>query len=688
MMHLRQSHTYVILLISIMFGLLFFQNCGEGFSTGADLEKLNSEINPIDPTNSNGPNTTEPTNELTKTERSFANFQSCLSNAAINLNNVVGCLEKNEVELDGLTQFDVDTCVSNVGTNLLDIAFCLAKNGKALYGYRQLTQWDVDNCNSKVGVNTLATCLKKNGILPFSLSQATISNCEKNVGLENIEKCLRKNGYLRKNIGITQFDVNICRNVYGESDMNIKDCLMHKELWPETLTDVGFSECRSAKGLDDIVWCMRKTLKLGPRVVLQNHIDRCREAAGQTGIANCLHKNYFVEPLPTDIAPENTGTITQAIINNCITAVGTNNIIKCLRSNGHLPRVFSKYHIMACSELVGENNVSECLGNNGLLQYATSTNVAAEPIFSQLDFNSCKEVVGTADNVIKCVRKKAILPKVVMKGDILDCKTYVGENNIFSCLKDNGYLTNGHDSDSANDDFTQANINTCITNVGVENVAKCLRVGSLASNVMLDQHLKSCWLHTKSTTSLLACMNTANNINVPANITQAMLDSCQTAVGLPNIVKCLAAREHISPIPDADLLVSCNEHYSIDAMEVCLNNHNRLPPLLDQEKIVSCFNAKGGVVADMPSCFQARGYISPTFWGTDGVGGLAGTNGLFTNNCSNCHNSVAITGGNGARFSLDNYEETKLRIDTTNWSANNSLLQKRMESNQRNNDND
>lgn len=37
---------------------------------------------------------------------------------------------------------------------------------------------------------------------------------------------------------------------------------------------------------------------------------------------------------------------------------------------------------------------------------------------------------------------------------------------------------------------------------------------------------------------------------------------------------------------------------------------------------------------------------------------------------------------------LDNYEETKLRIDTTNWSANNSLLQKRMESNQRNNDND
>ena len=67
---------------------------------------------------------------------------------------------------------------------------------------------------------------------------------------------------------------------------------------------------------------------------------------------------------------------------------------------------------------------------------------------------------------------------------------------------------------------------------------------------------------------------------------------------------------------------------------------------------------------------------------------MVGTNGIFTNACLGCHNQAAIDGGNGARFDITNLAQVKERVNTTWWSANMSTLQRRIQSRERNNDNE
>lgn len=620
-----------------------YQNCGDGFQVLSPSEIESTELGSS--SSANG----ESNIDLEKLDLDYEVFLNCKKTSGVGFANVVTCLNSNNIKIDnGMTQEDVNSCVTATGGGDIDVAFCLAKKGKALKRYRDLTQWDLNKCNQNVGPSKIANCLDNNGVLPLGLSQSTIDSCLAKVGLSGIEGCLRKNKVLTKSFGLMQFDVNICSKIVGDNNNDLIDCLNNKGVWPMTLTSTDLQNCRNANEgeLSKVAWCLRKNFKLGPIVLTQNHVNRCIRAVGDAGAGNCIVANGFFANFPSGVTPPTDAAIATQI-RNCI-SINRNAVPSCLRSNNYLPRVITQPDLNACAWLDGENNVETCLKNSGLLHSG----------ITQAQITACSEARQTFSEVVFCLRKaKKILPRAIMSGDVVACARMVGDDKIHGCLNANGFDVSNIPSNV---------IDSCEVAKETVGIPFCLRQAQgLSRKVLMMDHVKSCLWHTGSIDKLGACLS-LNGLDLGDRVTQANLKSCDTAVNarnstVPNILWCMAAREHISPIPSQDFFDSCVDFAGKDSSAACLKTHGRLPPLTTQDEIDICIGNNGGSTGSVIACLTARGKIAPT------LDMLMANSGVFKQkNCITCHGSESNNTVAKNSFDMSTPENIRARIGKVN----------------------
>ncbi|MEZ4871325.1 MAG: hypothetical protein R2827_03570 [Bdellovibrionales bacterium] len=327
--------------------IVIFQNCGEGFESFSDGSLNLGSGSPLpgigdDPFAAQG---------LT-----FGKVEACI--AKVGTESLVACLDKNNSNPDSIPQTQVDSCVNNVGEKPWDVAHCLFKNGFTVPGYRELTQTDLDSCASAVGQNSVANCLNKKGLLknllPGSFSGLTtlqnqLNTCSNAIGFGNVEKCLRKNKFLSFRPVLMKADLLFCQKVVG--DNNIPECLVDRGTLGANLTN-NIATCISNVGVENAQKCARGPGDFEPASLQKIHVDLCISDVGFDNLAACLTANGLV------------GDFTQTAINNCRTAVGENNVIKCMRKNQMIDSRPGQDDLALCNEVAGQSNIYNCLSAN------------------------------------------------------------------------------------------------------------------------------------------------------------------------------------------------------------------------------------------------------------------------------------------------------------------------------------
>lgn len=502
-------------------------------------------------------------------------YDGCLG-TGLDFANLPNCLQsKGLVDSDNKTKLTsaIELC-STESSNKIFMAICLESKGFVIDHHRDFAQSDVDKCRVKLNNDDskLAFCLGKRGLFPASASQADLNNCisTAGVGPEKIEKCMRKKGFLAAKNNLSQFDVNYCVKI-GSSNLN--DCLLNSDATPLTTAtppapvfsaaDIDTCVNTSGVGTTGLVKCLRNSGKLS-KVLMQHHLDRCISLVGTGKLAVCLDLNGLLPTKATGVLSQeeidsciaNQGergllyclrfglgvlnrvvtqadinectrvggtaaiakclsinsllpaNVTQAVIDACVTAVqadatGASTIAKCLRKKGYLPKALVQGDVNSCLKLVDQPKLATCLNAN------VNNNAAGvyAPL-EQTDIDACIQAVG-AGNLAKCLKKNSLIPTVLTQEHIIACSLFGGMGNIQACLDGSGF------TGSVSVPITQAMVDTCVGNVGLPNLRKCLVKNLAVSSAVTAEETKACTLYAGATPELLSACYSANGLVVP-----------------------------------------------------------------------------------------------------------------------------------------------------------------------------
>lgn len=396
----------------------------------------------------------------------LASFKSCRMGTA----DFYTCLEANSDIKGVLKASDVSNCTAVVGASTptdLDIAMCLTKVGFPIFNYREPLQHDIETCSTNVGVGKIAACLSKNAILPATVNQAVIDSCIAAVGIANVEKCLRKNAHLPKVPFVSNADIALCSKVSGQmTGLSIFTCLSNRELLPATVVQADIDTCL-LNAPTTIAKCLRTAKKVA-RVIMQNNINGCVSAVGETKIGACLDSNgYLYEAL----LPAAT---LQTTIDACVTAVGPTAVAKCLRTRKVLETSVMQAQIASCIAAVGSDKVVACLTANGLVDAVTGLASNSLPGFPllQADVDACVIAAGPT-GVARCLTVvKKVLNPASGQDQFSFCARVNDPTGIAACLDGSGMLPL---TPLTGLPTTQANFDTCVAAVGVAGLETCMR---------------------------------------------------------------------------------------------------------------------------------------------------------------------------------------------------------------------
>jgi hypothetical protein len=228
-------------------------------------------------------------------------------------------------------------------------------------------------------------------------------------------------------------------------------------------------------------------------------------------------------------------------------------------------------HIGVCNTNAGQEGIAACLDANGLLEAGLQT-----------DIDTCVTAVGIG-SVAKCLRNKGILPNQLLQAHVNSCDQAAGDAAIFNCLNANGLFP-------AATTVTQATINTCIANVGVAGIAKCLVNQKLVTDFPVQAHINGC-NHYAGQEAITTCLNGSGLLLT--GLTQAQIDQCVTAVGIAGVYGCLVNNGFIQTYSQ---LIGTGGVFNVNCMS-CHNAGN----LNGNMNILSYTSVLGKVVAGSPS---------------------------------------------------------------------------------------
>ncbi|MDZ4661367.1 MAG: c-type cytochrome domain-containing protein [Pseudomonadota bacterium] len=364
--------------------------------------------------------------------------------------------------------------------------------------------------------------------------------------------------------------------------------------------------------------CMSKrgNLIINHRPATQLDIDSCRTLVGDLNIATCLEKNGVKNNL------------SQTDIDICTIAAGPTGVEKCLRAKGLIAKrgVLMQNQAKLCQIIEGNTSNSKlayCLVNGDLLA----------PTVVQANIDTCIANTGF-DRVVRCLRVNNFVSKAVMQAHLNFCNSAVGSAAIATCLDNNGLLP----VVAAEVLGLQTQINTCVTNVTVASLAKCLRAAGVLSTAVLQPHVASC-SEVAPLTGLLGCLS-ANFNALPATLTQVEIDDCilRNNGTLANNVRCLVTKRILPDVPTQASVNACNRFVGPTGLANCHDASGLLLPGIVQQNFDTCVTNVG--ITNVEACLYNTGAIGSY---SRLIGNVAPAN-LFTVSCSGCHNVNLMRG--------------------------------------------
>lgn len=506
--------------------IIIFQNCGTGFSV--------TDVNSPSTIQLGVSGTPTPTPTVVGLGVPVANFRLCLA-ANPDPTALGACLDRSPGATGIVyTPAVITNCQANGNTSELNLSICLSKNGKVIQDHREAKQSDINSCLTAVGSPQLTTCLQKRGILG-RITQASLETCLTSDGAENIERCLRRTGLISKRASLFQSDAALCEKVEGTA--TLATCLQAAELLPVTVPQSVIDTCIANVTSAKVVRCLRLNYYVS-KAVMQLHINECNANAGQAGLAACLDNQGL---LPVD--PLTQLATFQTEIDTCVTAVGLASVAKCLRNKNFLSPRIMQPHIASCFDAAGVNAYN-CLVANFATVPPEVTDAALKTCFANNG--------NTATNAAKCLSTARLLPSAPSQENIAACArlagvapeaTKPGQVGIAACLDRSGLLAAP---------LTQVNIDTCVTNVGLANVATCLHnqgiVPSYSRMIAVGGTLNGC-ATCHNANQMRGNLNTTSYASV---LTKVVRGSSATSLLSMRMTSAAA------PMPPAGLLPAAN----------------------------------------------------------------------------------------------------------------------------------
>lgn len=428
----------------------------------------------------------------------------------------------------------------------------------------------------------------------------------------------------------------MCRTNTAGDDNRLATCLTTNGGVATTYNNVFTCTSGGNSGEADMAFCLSKQgiIIADHRAAMQSDFDACNTAVGATKIATCLEKRGIKNAL------------TQADIDACVAVVTVTGIEKCLRSKGKLARkaTLMSADLKYCAKVAGSNaGIASCLINWDL----------APATLTQSAVDTCIGNVGV-DSAVKCLRNNFHISKVVMQSHINACAdANAGATTaIATCLDNNGLAP--FVAPMASDDLTrlQTQINTCVTNVGLGSVAKCLRTNGFLSTVLMKPHVMSCAAGVGSA-SAAACLD-ANGL-LPNGVNQAVIDECVAAATVDGVARCLRlTKKVITDVPTQPGIFACVRFGGTApdptkpgqvGIAACLNASGLLMAGMTQANFDTCIANTGGVTG-IEACLYNIGAIGSfaRLNADNGPFNQTGSGSINDPRCQNCHNNNNMNG--------------------------------------------
>lgn len=376
----------------------------------------------------------------------------------------------------------------------------------------------------------LANCLNATATNGVTYTAAAIDTCvvAQNTTEQHLAVCLSKAGQIvQDHRSAKQTDLESCQAAVGSAA--IATCLGRRGL-RNGMVQSAIDQCLMTDGLPTLEKCLRRGGAIPRRPGLfQSDVALCEKVAGNTAaLAKCLFDADLVA-----------ATVTQAIVDGCITAVGVTRVARCLRINFHVSRALMQAHINECNTAVGQAALATCLDNQGLLPVDPATQLAG----FQTTINTCVTNVGIG-SVARCLRNQGLLSPQIMQPHIQACFDGVGINGAFNCLSANfATLPTG---------FTQVELAACFTanNNTAANAARCMATKRILLSAPTQDHVNACVRFAgvmpdatrPGAVGIGECLNRSGLLPAPLN--QAEINTCITnGMGqTTNVATCLHNR--------------------------------------------------------------------------------------------------------------------------------------------------
>jgi hypothetical protein len=200
--------------------------------------------------------------------------------AAAGASKVAGCLEKNGIKPDSLSQANIDQCLSSAGGQA-GVEKCLLKNA-VFPGRLFISQHEFHVCSKTDSLATSAKCLENSGLLPAGATQATIDSCVTAVGENAVVKCFRNTGILSRAL----MAAHATRCVEEVGAPNLITCLEDNGLFLNGLDKAVAQNCVTSGGVANLTKCLRTQGQLSP-VPTQAEVQFCHDVAGAENIDTC-----------------------------------------------------------------------------------------------------------------------------------------------------------------------------------------------------------------------------------------------------------------------------------------------------------------------------------------------------------------------------------------------------------------
>jgi len=300
--------------------------------------------------------------------------------------------------------------------------------------------------------------------------------------------------------------------------------------------------------------------------------------------------------------PTNGVAYTAAAISACLASGNTTdlNLAICLATQNQIiqdHRFAKQSDLNSCSAAATNAGIAGCLARRGLRNAVTQAGV-----------DQCLVAPTGLAGLEKCLRTNNLLPRRpgLFQGDANLCvKVEGGTTGLALCLQNGDVLPAS---------VTQAQIDTCIANVTVNSVVRCLRVNYHVPNVLMQAHFNEC-NNNVGQANISACLDANGLLPVPvANIAafQAEVDACVTTATAAGIARCMRGKNFISPRIMQPHIASCFDAVGLNAFN-CLNaNFVTLPAGMTDLELRDCFALNNNTPVNAARCLSLTKRILPT----------------------------------------------------------------------------